>query len=89
MINGNLISISIVLFCNPRDQIQKVIDSIRKSDVDYALFLVDNSPTKDFFSWFKPRENEKYWFLGKNVGFGAAHNLAIFESIRNNFNFRI
>ncbi len=89
MKNGNTLSISIVLFCNPRDQIQKVIDSIRASQVAYTLFLIDNSPSRNFFSWFKTSENEKYQFLGKNVGFGAAHNLAIFESIKLDFTYHL
>lgn len=84
MKNGNPIAISIVLYCNPQPQIQKVLDSIRSSQVPYTLFMVDNSPTRDFFSWFSPTEQENYWYLGKNIGFGSAHNLAISESLKRN-----
>ena len=80
MENGNRLAVSIVLFCNPKEQIQKVIESVRESHVSYQLFLVDNSPTKEFFSWLKLAANEDYIFLGKNVGFGAGHNVAISKS---------
>ncbi|MBL7555571.1 MAG: glycosyltransferase family 2 protein [Bdellovibrionaceae bacterium] len=81
MENGNVLAISIVLFCNPREQIQKVIESVRESRIPYQLFLVDNSPRDGFFSWLKLNDNEEYIFLGKNVGFGAGHNVAISKSI--------
>lgn len=80
MENGNVLAISIVLFCNPREQIQKVIESVRESRIPYQLFLVDNSPRDGFFSWLKLNDYEEYIFLGKNVGFGAGHNVAISQS---------
>ncbi len=82
MENGNILAISIVLFCNPIEQIQKVIESIRASDVPYCLYLIDNSPSKDFFAYLVLKHEEKYTFLNKNVGFGAAHNVAIAESVK-------
>lgn len=82
MENGNKLAISIVLFCNPIKQIQKVIDSVRANGVSYRLYLVDNSPSKDFFASLSLQDQEKYIFLNKNVGFGAAHNVAIAESAK-------
>lgn len=82
MSQAPLITISIVLYRNPKDQIQKVIESVRRSYQNYRLVLVDNSPEKGGFDWYMPLENENYIFLNKNVGFGAGHNVAIAESRR-------
>lgn len=84
-----MLAISIVLFCNPKEQIQKVMQSIRESQVPYQLFLIDNSPSKDFFSWLDLRSNETYIYLDKNVGFGSAHNVAIAEALRQNFTYHL
>ena len=73
----NKLSISIVLYCNPKQQIEEVIRSIRQSGTSYWLYLVDNSPDKSFFSWLELKPGEHYIFMNKNVGFGAAHNVAI------------
>lgn len=80
MESENTLAISIVLFCNPIEQIQKVIDSVRASGIPYWLYLVDNSPSKDFFAPLALEANEKYIFLNNNVGFGTAHNVAIADS---------
>ncbi|MBL7544837.1 MAG: glycosyltransferase family 2 protein [Bdellovibrionaceae bacterium] len=85
----NKLSISIVLFCNPKQQIEDVITSIRKSGTPYELFLIDNSPEKSYFSWLQLKKNEHYQFLNKNIGFGAAHNVAIKESLAGNYKYHL
>lgn len=85
----NKLSISIVLYCNPKQQIEDVISSIRNSETPYELYLVDNSPDKSYFSWLELKPGEHYYFLNKNVGFGAAHNIAIKESLEKNFKYHL
>lgn len=75
------LKVSIVLYRNPRAQIEKVINSLRQTSLNYELELVDNSESKEYFAWLDLKPHEKYLFLEKNVGFGSAHNVSIKDSI--------
>ena len=74
------ISMSIVTY-NSADEIESVLDSLIKSnlsDVDLKVYVVDNNSTDNTVAIVK----EKYPKVvlienGKNLGFGAAHNVAI------------
>ncbi|MBN8536900.1 MAG: glycosyltransferase family 2 protein [Deltaproteobacteria bacterium] len=83
------LKVSIVLYRNPREQIEKVINSLRQTRVHYELDLVDNSDSSEYFSWLELNENEKYQLLPKNIGFGAAHNHSIKDTINRQISFHL
>jgi GT2 family glycosyltransferase len=70
----------IVLYCNERLLLLAAINSFLEADSSSLLYLVDNSPTDDLKDIIlTPRV--KYIFNGVNLGFGAAHNVAIKKAL--------
>lgn len=74
--NEIIISASIVLFNNEPQEIKKAVYSIFNSNVDIILYLVDNSetPALSFLQEFDKKII--YHHVGRNIGFGKAHNIA-------------
>jgi len=71
-----MITASIVLFNENIDILKKTVDSFLKTPIEKKLFLIDNSATNILQKYFSSHEIE-YIFIGKNVGFGNAHNLLL------------
>lgn len=70
------ISASIVIYNEYKEILENVINSFLAISLEKELIIVDNSPNsylKDFIEGF---EDTTYLFSGKNIGFGAGHNLA-------------
>lgn len=77
-----LITVSIVLYNNNVSEIKNVIDSIIKcTNLKMIIYLVDNSLNDDLkiLKTYKTGDNcsIQYIFLNNNIGFGAAHNVAL------------
>jgi GT2 family glycosyltransferase len=70
------ITASIVLYRNDRDQVLAAARSFTGSSLQTELMLVDNSPTDELRS-VAVEVGAEYLFAGRNLGFGAAHNLAL------------
>jgi len=73
-----MLNASIVLYKHSLSEIAPLIETLKKSTVVSTIFLIDNSPTPH------PEFNIpglSYLFNGKNIGYGAAHNLAIRQTI--------
>lgn len=80
--NKNItISATIVLYKESIIELSKTIDSFMSISQTKKLFLVDNSPMNVLKDKFDHPEIE-YIFIGKNIGFGAAHNKVI-DKIKN------
>jgi GT2 family glycosyltransferase len=78
--------ISIVLYKNSVDQLEELFDSIKNIDLSHKIYLIDNSPSEELrrgLAKFIQRENTEYIFTGKNLGYGAGHNIALRRSINN------
>jgi GT2 family glycosyltransferase len=76
------ISCSIVLYRNDPAEIRKPIESFLRSARNVKLYLVDNSGTDALrFQFISPQI--EYIFPGKNLGYGAGHNLAIQKAGKN------
>jgi hypothetical protein len=87
--NKNIIFASIVLYETPFEKIQKAIFSVLASNLCSKLFLIDNSPT-DTLSRLKDIDKRiSYVFTNKNIGYGAAHNIALKKSIALNARYHI
>jgi GT2 family glycosyltransferase len=78
----NLVTISIVLFNNNYSTIKKAIDSFLALEIDFKLYLIDNSPTNELQS-LKIDTRIEYYHNPSNPGFGFAHNIAIKNAIKN------
>jgi len=73
-----MINVSIVLYNHSLLEIYPLIECLRKSTIVSQVFLIDNSPIEN--PGFKTL-GANYHFTGKNLGYGAAHNIAIRQTI--------
>jgi GT2 family glycosyltransferase len=78
-----MITASIVLYKENFETLKNTVDSFLKLSIKKKLYLIDNSPTNNLGTHFKNAEIE-YIFVGKNIGFGKAHNL-ILDKINSDF----
>lgn len=86
------VSASIVLYKTNRKELKDVINSFFSAETfDNVLYLVDNSPTNNLINIVNdyPNNNIKYIYNHANLGYGAAHNIAIRESIKQNILYHI
>ena len=67
------ISASIVLYKENLKELQATIDCFLNTNLSKKLFLIDNTENKQFQNIFSHKQVE-YIAIGKNIGFGAAHN---------------
>lgn len=72
------ISATIVTYNEDIDTLKKTVNCFLKTPLSKKLYVVDNSPTDALKNHFKQPEIT-YFFAGKNLGFGKAHNLVISE----------
>lgn len=84
----NSITGSLVVYNNSINQLKALLDSLSNQPIE--LIVVDNSTTDKLKDLFENRENIRYVFVNKNIGFGAGHNLA-FKMVadRSSFHFII
>lgn len=71
-----MITISIVTYKHSLLDLESTLKSVEKISIDYKLFIIDNSPTDELMVLAND-ERVVYCFNDKNIGFGAAHNIAI------------
>ena len=81
------ITTSIVLFKENLNELSITVDCFLKTPLKKKLFLIDNTPTKEFEGVFNHKEIE-YIPVGKNIGFGSGHNL-ILSRIKKQSNFHL
>lgn len=77
------ITATIVLYKENISVLKKAVESFLQTPISKKLFLIDNSPTDILKSAFKYPE-VVYIFVGKNIGFGNAHNLVL-DAINSDF----
>lgn len=77
------ITASIVLYENDLEELRKAVESCLASSLLHQLYLIDNSPT-DFLRQLAEDERILYVHNARNIGFGAAHNVAI-QQIRSDY----
>ncbi len=73
-----MLNVSIVLYNHSLSEITPLVETLRKSKAVSQIFLVDNSPKESFE--FKTLA-ASYYFTGKNIGYGSAHNIAIRQTL--------
>lgn len=74
-----LITTSIVLYKTNNKQLESVVDSLFNSkESDLELIIVDNSPQRTDISNLQKRSRTiDYIWVGENIGYGKAHNIAL------------
>jgi GT2 family glycosyltransferase len=77
------INASIVLYHNNTEQLARVIKSFLNTNLSVKLYLVDNSSNDDLKELKNIDGRIEYIFNNANLGYGAAHNIAIKKSIEN------
>ena len=70
---------SMVIYNNPPEVVRRTATSFLDTECSVQLTIVDNSPTTDLRSAFDGLP-VSYHSYGKNVGYGRAHNWAIFQA---------
>ena len=70
------VSGSIVAYNNDPDQIVRAIQCFLATPLRVSLIVIDNSPQASLRSVVE-QTGCSYLYLGKNVGFGAGHNIAL------------
>ena len=71
------VSFCIVLYQQPFEVLTRVVRSILLYQGEKRLYLIDNSATNKLESLSQLDTNITYMWLGQNVGFGQANNIAI------------
>lgn len=75
---GKLLNISIVLYKTPEDEWRPLVHELLRTKSVHKVYLVDNSDVRYQMSEWRDVE---YIPSKKNLGYGAAHNIAIRETI--------
>jgi len=83
-----MLNISIVLFKTSYNSISNILNILSKQPKLNKIYLVDNSPDIDV-SYKNLASNIQYIFNNKNIGYGAAHNIAIKESFKENIKYHL
>lgn len=78
-----MITASIVLYNQNLEILKKAVDSYLSTPLKKKLYLIDNSSKNILEEYFLHKEIE-YIFVGKNIGFGKAHNLVL-DKIKSDF----
>lgn len=73
-------NVSIVIYKQAWKEVESLIFSLQQSAVVKSIYIIDNSPTPSE-AFNKP--GCIYFFAGKNLGYGAAHNIALRKTIQN------
>lgn len=76
-----MITGSIVVFKNSKEDLKNVISSFLGFKKKSFLFVVDNSPDNSLHELCQD-SRIKYIFNNSNIGYGAAHNIAIKEAYK-------
>ena len=80
------INVSIVIYKHTLTEISPLVRTLCDSSIVSSIYLIDNSPSKN--PEFKTLA-ATYIFTGKNLGYGAAHNIAIRQTIQQNIPFHL
>jgi len=75
----SIITVSIVTYKTETEELQKCLDSLQ-SELVSKIYVVDNSRQKYLEDFCKGKDKVEY-IPDRNVGYGAAHNIAIRKAI--------
>ena len=86
-----MVTASIVLYNTPLSQVEKVLDSVSKSNCVQTLYIIDNSPADENKFYFQScsLHNIIEYIPHENTGYGSSHNIAIKKSIEANADYHV
>lgn len=82
-----LLNVSIVLYHTPESEWKPLVQELLRAKSVEAVWLVDNSPEPLQFD--NRQRNVHYVHNSHNLGYGAAHNIAIRETIYDNIPYHL
>ena len=77
---------SIVLYNHTPSEIKSLVETLKNAHNISSIFLIDNSPASN--PDFKELGVD-YIFNNKNLGYGAAHNIALRNTIKQNISYHL
>lgn len=83
-----MVSVSIVTYKNSFEEVKNVVEDVLRNNV-CKIFIIDNSPTDELSIISLFSEKIDYRFSQDNIGYGSGHNIAIIESIKQNFTYHL
>ncbi len=84
-----MINVSIVLYHSDKAQVKRLLDIVAPSKRVAHIYLIDNSEERDDeYTWLYKSKTE-YIFNGKNLGYGAAHNIAIRKTLQQRIGYHL
>ena len=75
-----MLTLSIVLYKTPKNQIDAILKSIFDSNCIDRLYIIDNSPTEEL-AYLKDLSPIIEYIPHENTGYGSSHNIGIKKSI--------
>jgi GT2 family glycosyltransferase len=83
-----------VLYKTPEDEWKPLVEELLRSEKVHTIYLIDNSPEDSGFriqnSEFRIQDSKvSYRHTGKNIGYGAANNIAMRETIYDEIPFHL
>lgn len=81
-----MLNVSIVLFNQSIAEITPLVETLQKSNVVSAVLLIDNSPIENLVY---NSLDVNYLHTIKNIGYGAANNIAIRQTIAQNIPYHL
>lgn len=79
--NSRNLNISIVLYNTPIEELEGLLSGFESVNFIHHIYLIDNSPTDKLKNSFSKWNRVVYEHVGKNLGYGKGHNVAIKYSI--------
>jgi len=86
-----MLNISIVLYKTDADELNNILNILGDHEIITNIILIDNSPNNDLEEIITKNKLNKimYYFSGKNLGYGAGHNIGIRVSIKNKIKYHL
>lgn len=90
---GKLLNISIVLYKTPEDEWKPLVEELLRSEKVHTIYLIDNSPEplpeRELSAISYQLSAISYQYTGRNLGYGAANNIAMRETIYDEIPFHL
>lgn len=84
-----MINVSIVLYHSDKAQVKRLLDIVAPSKRVAHIYLIDNSEERDEeYTWLYKNKTE-YIFNGKNLGYGAAHNIGLRKTLQQRIGYHL
>lgn len=78
-----MITASVVLYDNPKSQIENLLTSVQKANCIEKLYIIDNLPSEENQKYFSSSSLSSIieYIPHKNTGYGSSHNIALHSAI--------